>query len=72
MIPGITFKQKKGLHKGDPLSPIQFNIMADMFTIIINRAKEDEKVSRLIPHLVDGGRGSPFCNMSMIQLYFRS
>jgi hypothetical protein len=31
------------------------NIVADMFAIIIQRAKEDGQVEGLIPHLVDGG-----------------
>jgi hypothetical protein len=52
---GHYFQTKKGLRQGDPLSPILFNIVADMLAIIINRAKEDGQVEGLIPHLVDGG-----------------
>jgi hypothetical protein len=52
---GYYFQTRKGLRQGDPLSPILFNIVADMLAIIINRAKEDGQVSGLIPHLVDGG-----------------
>jgi hypothetical protein len=37
------------------MSPILFNIVADMLAIIINHAKEDGQVNGLIPHLVDGG-----------------
>ena len=51
----IIFKRKKGLRQGDPLSPIHFNIVADMLAIIIARAKEDGQVDGLIPHLVEGG-----------------
>jgi hypothetical protein len=51
---GHYFQTRKGLRQGDPLSPILFNIMADMLAIMINRAKEDGQVSGLIPHLVDG------------------
>ena len=39
----------------DPLSPILFNIVADMLAIMIARAKEDGQVNGLIPHLIDGG-----------------
>jgi hypothetical protein len=52
---GHYFQTRKWLRQGDPLSPILFNIIADMLAIIINRAKEDGQVSGLIPHLVDGG-----------------
>jgi hypothetical protein len=48
-------QMRKGLRKGDPLSPILVNIIADMLAILIARAKEDGQVDGLIPHLVDGG-----------------
>ena len=38
-----------------PLSPILFNLVADMLAILIARAKEDGQVDGLIPHLVEGG-----------------
>jgi hypothetical protein len=43
------------LRQGDPLSPILFNIVADMLAIFIACAKEDGKIRGLIPHLIDGG-----------------
>jgi hypothetical protein len=52
---GHNFQTKKELRQGEPLSPILFNIIADMFAIIINRAKEEWEVCCLLPHLVDGG-----------------
>jgi len=52
---GQNFQTSKGLRQGDPLSPILFNIVADMLAILINRAKEEGLVNGIVPHLVDGG-----------------
>ncbi|WVZ94234.1 LOW QUALITY PROTEIN: hypothetical protein U9M48_040149 [Paspalum notatum var. saurae] len=38
-----TFKQKS-LRQSDPLSPILFNIVADMLSILIKRAKNDGQI----------------------------
>jgi hypothetical protein len=43
------------LRQGDPLSPMLFNIVANMLAIMIKRAKTDGLIEGLIPHLVDGG-----------------
>jgi hypothetical protein len=51
---GHYFQTHKGLRQGDPLSPILFNLVADILAILIARAKEDGQVEGLIPHLVDG------------------
>jgi hypothetical protein len=52
---GHYFRTHKGLRQGNLLSPILFNLIADMLAILISRAKEDGQVEGLIPHLVDGG-----------------
>jgi hypothetical protein len=52
---GHYFQTLKGLCQGDPLSPMIFNIVANMFVLLIARAKEDKQVGGLIPHLVEGG-----------------
>jgi hypothetical protein len=49
------FQTKKGLRQGNPLSTILFNIVADIVSIIIQRAKEYGQVDGIIPDLVDGG-----------------
>jgi hypothetical protein len=45
-----TFKQKKCLRQGDPLSHLLFNLVADMLALLISRAKEDEQINGLVPH----------------------
>ena len=46
---GHYFQTKNGLRQGDPLSPMLFNIVADMLAILIARAKENGQVGGLIP-----------------------
>ena len=37
------------------MSPILFNIIADMLALIINRAKDDGQIRGVIPNLLDDG-----------------
>ena len=37
------------------MSPLLFNIVADMLAVLIGRAKQRGHVEGLVPHLVDGG-----------------
>jgi hypothetical protein len=52
---GRYFQTKKGLRQGDPLSPLQFNLVADMLNLLISRAKEGGQFNGLVPHLIEGG-----------------
>jgi hypothetical protein len=52
---GRYFQTKKGLRQEDPLSPLLFNLVADMLTLLISRAKEDGQITGLVPHLVEEG-----------------
>jgi hypothetical protein len=49
------FQTRKDLRQGDPLSPIMFNIVANMLIILISRAKTKGQISGVVTHLVDGG-----------------
>jgi hypothetical protein len=49
------FQSQKGLRQGVNLSPIFFNVVADILALLIDSAKEHGQVEGLIPHLVDGG-----------------
>ena len=61
---GPFFQTRKGLCQGDPLSPILFNIVADMLTLFIDRAKADNQLGGVVPHLIEGVSLS--CNMRTI------
>jgi hypothetical protein len=37
------------------MSPILFNIVADVLAIIINRAKNEGQIDGVVPHLIDNG-----------------
>jgi hypothetical protein len=52
---GPYFQTKRGLRQGDPMSPILFNIVADMLALLINRAKNDGQISGVVPHLINDG-----------------
>ena len=44
----VSYFQTKTLRQEDPLSPTLFNIVVDMLTIIIVRAKKDGQVKGVI------------------------
>jgi hypothetical protein len=55
MLQMLILQPNRGLIQGDLMSPILFNIVADMLALLINRAKADGKIRGVVPHLVDDG-----------------
>ena len=49
------FKPRKGLRQGDPLSPLLFNLVADIFTRMLVKAARNNLVSGLMPQVIEGG-----------------
>jgi hypothetical protein len=50
-----TFKTGKGLRQGDPLSPLLFNLVADVLTKILEKAARNRLVSGLLEQFSPGG-----------------
>lgn len=49
------FKPGKGLRQGDPLSPLLFNLVANVFTRMLMEAARQNLISGLLPQVVEGG-----------------
>ena len=49
---GKYFPTMKGLRRGDPFSPIIFNIAVDVLSVLVERAKEGGLIKPLILDLV--------------------
>lgn len=47
---GNYFHTNKGLRQGDTISPMLFNITADMLAILVERAKMTDQINCVIPH----------------------
>ena len=43
------------MRKGDPLSPVLFNIVADMLAVLVSRARDNDQIKGVVPHLIDEG-----------------
>lgn len=49
------FKPGKGLRQGDPLSPLLFNLVADVFSRMLMKAARANLISGLLPQVESGG-----------------
>jgi len=49
------FKHGKGLRQEDPLSPLLFNLVADVFSRMLMKAAKQNLITGLLPQVIDGG-----------------
>jgi hypothetical protein len=54
-VEGEFFQTSKGLRQGDPLSPLLFNLVADVLTRMLKKAADGRLISGLGSDLVEGG-----------------
>jgi hypothetical protein len=52
---GPYFPTYAGVRQGGPLSLLLFDIVGDGLAMLMKKAHEEEIITRLVPHLVDGG-----------------
>lgn len=64
------FLTGKGLRQEDPLSPLLFNLVVDVFSRMLVKGSQAGLVRGLCPNLVRGGGGSCVYNMLMIPYCF--
>jgi hypothetical protein len=55
MIKWVLIFRQKRVETEDLLSPLLFNIVADMLAILIKKAKVEGQFDVVVPHLVDDG-----------------
>jgi hypothetical protein len=54
-VEGDFFLTGKGLRQGDPLAPLLFNFVVDIFSRIINKSFSCGIIRGLCSHLIPGG-----------------
>jgi hypothetical protein len=50
-----NFRTYQGLRQGDPLSPILFNLVADVLSILMRKASNQGKIKGVMTHLIPEG-----------------
>jgi hypothetical protein len=49
------FRTYQGIRQGDPLSPILFNLIADVLASLMRKAIKKDKIKGLMTHLIEDG-----------------
>jgi mannosylglycoprotein endo-beta-mannosidase len=52
---GPFFRNRRGVHQGDRISPLLFNFMADALSAMIDAASNAGHIKGVVPNLVQGG-----------------
>jgi hypothetical protein len=52
---GPLFRNKRGVWQGDPLSPLLFNFMAEVMSVILSSAADAGHIQGVVLHLTSGG-----------------
>ena len=52
---GNFFQNKRGLHQGDPMSPLLFNFVVDALAAMLRRATTAGHINRVVGQLMPGG-----------------
>jgi hypothetical protein len=52
---GGYFRTYQGLRQGDPLSPLVFNLVADVLSCLLDKAVQKQHITGVLPALIPGG-----------------
>jgi hypothetical protein len=52
---GNYFRTYQGLRQGDPLSPLLFNLAADVLSCLLDKAVPKQHITGVLPNLIPGG-----------------
>jgi hypothetical protein len=63
---GSYFRTYQGLRQGDPLSPLLFNIVADVLSSLLDKAIKKGHVTGILPEFDTGAGGFHTCSTWMI------
>jgi hypothetical protein len=52
---GTFFRNGRGVHQGDPLSPLLFDFVVEALDAVLSKASGAEHIWGVVPHLIPGG-----------------